>query len=244
MSAVPRPEPISPRILLVRLALCAVLTGGATAPAWAAVPSATPVPYQVQPGDTLRKIALRFYGSKRYWEHLYRANRKTVGRNPDLIHTGSVVTLPRIPGVGPVTPAKVETRLPDPPRLPAPAPTPEPSVIELPPVVLEPEPVTPAPTPEPTPDAPMALPAAGGRVSPYWPAAASLVLPGSAQLARGDWDRGIAHLGLTALSLGAFQLGARNADPGLQWTAGLGLVGISLWSAWDAFQQAEAVTQP
>ena len=236
------------------LAVCVLLAWATPFPARAAEPVKASQPYQVQPGDTLRKIALRFYGSKAYWTMIYQANRGAIGRNPDLILEGAVLQLPQGPHMGRVSTLKPASSLPTPPRLPRPTATPKPpSLPVLPPSALLPEPLpSPEPSPEPSPlptlepvaVAPISLPAAPSRISPYWPAAASLILPGSAQLARGDWDRGISHLGLSALSLGAYQVGVRSADPSLQWTGGLGLVGISLWSAWDAYQRAADVTNP
>lgn len=240
MSATPRPGRISFRNPLGRLALCALLTWGASSPA-----AAASTPYRVESGDTLRKIALRFYGSKVYWKRLYQANRKAIGQNPDLIHTGTTLTLPVIPGVSRAAVPKLETRVPPPPRLPEALPSLEPAIVPVEPVVVStPEPVLVEPSPEPLAIATVSLPVTQGRHSPYWLAAASLVVPGSGQVIRGDWERGLSHLGLTALSLSAFQLGSRNADPGLQWAGGLGLVGISLWSAWDAYRQPESVIQP
>jgi phage tail protein X len=215
-------------------------------PAAAQPADGTPRQYRVQPGDTLRLIARRFYGAKRHWFRIYQANRAAIGANPNLIHAGAVFTLPAPPRASLSTPPKVSAALPMPPKLPQPGPTLDPSSV-LPIVEIAPAPppplASPAPTPEPLADARISLPETESRVSPYLPAAASLIVPGSAQIARGDWDRGLTHLGLSGLALGASLVGNQNADSSLQWTGGLSLIGISLWSAWDAYQHAEAVTR-
>ncbi|GAA2361237.1 transglycosylase family protein [Streptomyces cuspidosporus] len=50
-------------------------------------------PYRVRPGDSLSRIALRESVSGG-WKALYRANRSTVGPDPDLIHPGQRLALP------------------------------------------------------------------------------------------------------------------------------------------------------
>lgn len=50
--------------------------------------------YTVVKGDSLSRIAKRFYGSANKWRKLYDANRQTVGSNPDLIKPGQVLTIP------------------------------------------------------------------------------------------------------------------------------------------------------
>lgn len=66
--------------------------GGASSTA----PPPTPVAqtYTVVKGDSLSKIAQRFYGHANKWRKLYDANRQTVGSNPDLIKPGQVLTIP------------------------------------------------------------------------------------------------------------------------------------------------------
>ena len=56
--------------------------------------------YVVQPGDTLSGIAARF-GLPGGWQALYAANRTAIGPDPDIIRTGTVLTLP-----GPAVPAR------------------------------------------------------------------------------------------------------------------------------------------
>ncbi|MCK9594664.1 MAG: LysM peptidoglycan-binding domain-containing protein [Candidatus Omnitrophica bacterium] len=52
-----------------------------------------PQKYTVQPGDTLQKIASKFYGRSAKWPRIYEANRKTV-KSPDNIKPGQVITIP------------------------------------------------------------------------------------------------------------------------------------------------------
>lgn len=49
--------------------------------------------YKVVKGDYLRKIAKQFYGDEMQWKKIYNAN-KSVIKNPDLIYTGLVLTIP------------------------------------------------------------------------------------------------------------------------------------------------------
>lgn len=49
--------------------------------------------YRVQKGDTLREISKRAYGTENY-RRIYRANRGTIGRNPNIISVGDVLVLP------------------------------------------------------------------------------------------------------------------------------------------------------
>ena len=71
-----------------------------TAPAPAAPTPASPAPtpaaprtYTVVAGDSLSKIAKKFYGDGTKWKRIFEANRETV-KNPDLIHPGQVLTIP------------------------------------------------------------------------------------------------------------------------------------------------------
>jgi nucleoid-associated protein YgaU len=49
--------------------------------------------YTVVSGDSLSKIAQRFYGNANEWRKIYDANRDTI-ENPDLIHPGQTLRLP------------------------------------------------------------------------------------------------------------------------------------------------------
>ena len=60
-------------------------TAGAAAPA--------PRTYTVAAGDSLSKIAKKFYGDGNKWQRIFEANRDTI-KNPDLIHPGQVLKIP------------------------------------------------------------------------------------------------------------------------------------------------------
>lgn len=69
----------------------------------------------------------------------------------------------------------------------------------------------------------------------YLPVATSLVVPGSGQALQGRWEKGMVHLGVMAVSLMAFKSGTEQGDRPLQILGGAGLLGITLWSPWDAY---------
>ena len=50
--------------------------------------------YTVKRGDNLSMIAQRFYG-RQDWQKIYNANRSAIGSNPNLIHAGLVLTIPK-----------------------------------------------------------------------------------------------------------------------------------------------------
>ncbi|MBV9324403.1 MAG: LysM peptidoglycan-binding domain-containing protein [Chloroflexi bacterium] len=50
--------------------------------------------YVVQPGDTLRSIALDEYGDAEQWQRIYQANRDTIGPNPDALVAGTRLQIP------------------------------------------------------------------------------------------------------------------------------------------------------
>lgn len=54
---------------------------------------AAPRTYTVVAGDSLSKIAKKFYGDGKKWKPIFEANRDTV-KNPDLIHPGQVLKIP------------------------------------------------------------------------------------------------------------------------------------------------------
>jgi nucleoid-associated protein YgaU len=62
---------------------------GATPPAQGASTE-----YVVQPGDTLRSIALDQYGDAEQWQRIYQANRSTIGPNPDALVAGTKLEIP------------------------------------------------------------------------------------------------------------------------------------------------------
>ncbi|MEU8461790.1 LysM domain-containing protein [Streptomyces sp. NPDC029003] len=57
-------------------------------------PAAKKRTYTVKPGDSLSAIARHELGNEARWRELYAMNRGVVGANPDLIHPGTVLTLP------------------------------------------------------------------------------------------------------------------------------------------------------
>lgn len=72
----------------------------------------------------------------------------------------------------------------------------------------------------------------------FVPVGASFVVPGSGQVLQGDMLKGLAHLGFAAVCLGLTQLGSGQQDQALRVVGGVGLVGIGVWSPWDAFTRA------
>jgi LysM repeat protein len=57
-------------------------------------PGAAAAEYVVQPGDTLRSIALDQYGDAEQWQRIYQANRDTIGPNPDALVAGTKLQIP------------------------------------------------------------------------------------------------------------------------------------------------------
>jgi uncharacterized protein YidB (DUF937 family) len=59
-------------------------------------PAAPPAPetYVVVAGDSLSKIAKRFYGDANQWRRIFEANRDQI-KNPDLIHPGQKLRIPK-----------------------------------------------------------------------------------------------------------------------------------------------------
>lgn len=49
--------------------------------------------YTIVPGDSLSKIAKRFYGNAGDWKKIYEANKTTI-KNPDLIYPGDKIIIP------------------------------------------------------------------------------------------------------------------------------------------------------
>lgn len=70
-------------------------------PAPAPAPDPTPEPkpqpqrtYTVKKGDSLSKIAAKYYGTGSRWPDIYNANRGVIGSNPNLIKPGQVLVIP------------------------------------------------------------------------------------------------------------------------------------------------------
>lgn len=53
--------------------------------------------HTVVQGDWLSKLAKHYYGDMRKWPVIFEANRKTIGRNPDLIRPGQRLFIPNLP---------------------------------------------------------------------------------------------------------------------------------------------------
>jgi hypothetical protein len=51
--------------------------------------------YVVKAGDNLSKIAKQHYGDERLWPRIYEANRAIIGKNPNLIHPGQKLEIPK-----------------------------------------------------------------------------------------------------------------------------------------------------
>ncbi|MBG7614635.1 LysM peptidoglycan-binding domain-containing protein [Brevundimonas sp. BAL450] len=62
--------------------------------------------YEVRPGDSVGKLAQRFYGAARHWPSLYRANPQI--ENPNRIYPGCVLKIPEAPWVNPQAPTPKE----------------------------------------------------------------------------------------------------------------------------------------
>ena len=68
------------------------VAGGVTLGSVAAAGSASS--YTVKSGDTLSKIAKEVYGDASQWKRIHEANRASIP-NPDLIHPGDKLTIPK-----------------------------------------------------------------------------------------------------------------------------------------------------
>jgi len=53
--------------------------------------------YQVQSGDSLRRIAVRLYGKEAMWEKIYELNKATIGADPAKLKLHTVLKLPQTP---------------------------------------------------------------------------------------------------------------------------------------------------
>lgn len=49
--------------------------------------------YTIQSGDSLSKIAKKFYGNAGDWQKIYNANKDKI-KNPDMIHPGQKIVIP------------------------------------------------------------------------------------------------------------------------------------------------------
>jgi nucleoid-associated protein YgaU len=71
-----------------------------TQPTGTTQPGGTPRPqqqsprdYVIQSGDSLSKIAQRFYGNASDWQKIYNANKEKI-KDPNLIHPGQKIIIP------------------------------------------------------------------------------------------------------------------------------------------------------
>lgn len=71
--------------------------GDSTAPIQE-TPKPAPRTYTVVAGDSLSKIAKKFYGNANSWKVIFDANQAVVGPNPNLIKPGQVLTIPELEG--------------------------------------------------------------------------------------------------------------------------------------------------
>jgi nucleoid-associated protein YgaU len=69
----------------------------------AALPLASPTPvrasgpdqtYTIESGDTLAKIAQKYYGDETLWRKIYDANKTAIGDSPDNIKVGTQLKIP------------------------------------------------------------------------------------------------------------------------------------------------------
>jgi nucleoid-associated protein YgaU len=67
---------------------------GSSSTAPGPAPSAAEDTYVVVAGDSLSKIAKRLYGDANQWRKIHEANKHLI-KNPDLIHPGQKLKIPR-----------------------------------------------------------------------------------------------------------------------------------------------------
>jgi nucleoid-associated protein YgaU len=82
-STTPTPKPAAPDFSNVQ-------SGSSTTAAPGAGAAQT---YTVASGDTLSKIAKKFYGDANAWNTIFQANKDQI-KNPDMIHPGQVLKIP------------------------------------------------------------------------------------------------------------------------------------------------------
>ena len=87
------PDPNRPRADFSKV------TGGSSSTAPDDAPIAPPEQrtHVVERGESLSKIAKRYYGDAKQWRIIFDANRDKIA-NPDLIHPGQEFVIPDIPG--------------------------------------------------------------------------------------------------------------------------------------------------
>lgn len=50
--------------------------------------------YRVQLGDSLQSISQRYYNTPNNWQQIYNANKAIIGSDPEILHLGSVLSIP------------------------------------------------------------------------------------------------------------------------------------------------------
>lgn len=55
-----------------------------------------PAEYTVASGDSLSAIAKKFYDDANQWPAIWKANKETIGDDPNRIRPGQVLTIPKI----------------------------------------------------------------------------------------------------------------------------------------------------
>ena len=68
----------------------------APSPAGSSTEAATSRMYIVQPGDSLSKIAKKFYGNANAWNRIFEANKDVI-KNPEITKKTSTPRKPQIP---------------------------------------------------------------------------------------------------------------------------------------------------
>jgi nucleoid-associated protein YgaU len=92
----PPAAPSAPAAPAARGADFANVRSGSSSTAPTLPPAEKPVTrYTVKSGDSLSKIAKRFYGDAKMWNRIYEANRELIGKNPDLIQPGQDLVIPQ-----------------------------------------------------------------------------------------------------------------------------------------------------
>jgi len=81
-SSKPAPKPAAPDFSNVQ-------SGSSTAPAAASGEQT----YTVASGDSLSKIAKKFYGNANAWNKIFEANKDQI-KDPDMIHPGQILKIP------------------------------------------------------------------------------------------------------------------------------------------------------
>ena len=91
---------IGQKLILPSKATSGVNRGGAAPAPAEGVASARPTPgssYRVRSGDSLSRISQEAYGSAKYWNVIYQANRSVIGSDPADLSLGMALVIPKSP---------------------------------------------------------------------------------------------------------------------------------------------------